>query len=222
MSSYFMRRDGVLHGPYTFKQLSAAAQSGKLVTSDEISRSENGPWTLAAKIPQLAPHLPEPTNEPEPIYAKPDARNLEPDESVLLNDYQTAIQETQEEEQKKESVKQTSSPVPNRTVKPSGKLDYPAIEVPIRRTIAEWLLAIFGIVEFLCFKVLVFLELGAGIGRRFRDDNAVGATANAMELGVLVLAAWLNAIFVALIFIYIKIRQQTRIQAFKATQNEFR
>jgi hypothetical protein len=71
MSSYFMRRDGVLHGPYTFQQLTAAAKSGKLETSDEISRGENGPWTLAAKIPQLAPHLPEPAPAPPPPEENP-------------------------------------------------------------------------------------------------------------------------------------------------------
>jgi hypothetical protein len=43
----------------------------------------------------------------------------------------------------------------------------------------------------------------------------MGAAANVLEVGLIVLAGWLNAIFVVLILIYVKIRQHTRIQALK-------
>lgn len=73
MSSYFMRREGVLHGPYTIQQLVAASKSGKLNASDEIGRSQEGPWYQAAKVPQLEPYFPAPVAAPplpvDPPYA---------------------------------------------------------------------------------------------------------------------------------------------------------
>jgi len=136
---------------------------------------------------------------------------------------QAAIQVMQMEEQKEEAVNVQPTPVvPTNTARPSAKFEYPAIEIPIRRTFSESLLAVFGLVQFVWFTLFIFNKFERGMGRRFQDDNAIGATANATELGVLALAAWLNAIFVVLIFIYIKVSQQTRIQAIEAMKDEFR
>ncbi|MFN7772092.1 MAG: DUF4282 domain-containing protein [Planctomycetota bacterium] len=90
MSSYFMRRDGVLHGPYTIQQLVAASKSGKLNASDEIGRSEDGPWYQAAKVPQLEPFFPKPIAAPPlPIDSPSKSEEEAADTAPAFRTYQT-------------------------------------------------------------------------------------------------------------------------------------
>ena len=50
---YFIRRRGRVFGPFQASELRKLAQSGKLVTSDDIARDRDGPWTASKNVPTL-------------------------------------------------------------------------------------------------------------------------------------------------------------------------
>jgi predicted RNA-binding Zn-ribbon protein involved in translation (DUF1610 family) len=55
-----------------------------------------------------------------------------------------------------------------------------------------------------------FFVVNLNYGSRFQDDNAVGATANILELGLVVFASWCWCFFAVAIFFYVKLRQLVR------------
>ncbi len=84
------------------------------------------------------------------------------------------------------------------------------------RTRFEVFLQLGAAIEFVLTKAWAFwMIFYFGTGIRFQSGNAIGATANTLELGFVVFVAWMNAIFVAFIFVYVKLRQIARIQAAK-------
>lgn len=49
-SEYWVRRQGKVHGPFTYKQVTGGVKSGKLAASDEVATAQGGPWTPIAKV----------------------------------------------------------------------------------------------------------------------------------------------------------------------------
>jgi hypothetical protein len=52
--SLYMRRDGSVSGPFSNKEIFAMARAGDLLPTDELSRSESGPWRPAEQVGGLA------------------------------------------------------------------------------------------------------------------------------------------------------------------------
>lgn len=55
MTSYFINRNGAIHGPFSTAQIEAGARNGKLSASDKIAPSRDGPWA-ALKMNSLPDH----------------------------------------------------------------------------------------------------------------------------------------------------------------------
>lgn len=44
MTSYFIKRNGAVHGPFSITQIEAGIRNGKLSASDKVAQSRDGPW----------------------------------------------------------------------------------------------------------------------------------------------------------------------------------
>ena len=55
MTSYFINRNGAIHGPFSIPQIEAGVRNGKLSASDKIAPGRDGPWA-ALKMNSLPDH----------------------------------------------------------------------------------------------------------------------------------------------------------------------
>jgi hypothetical protein len=70
--NWYLQKNGAVHGPYTIAQLASGAKSGKLLATDRLSGSMNGPWSYASMLPELSVYFdPVELDNQMPAYQAP-------------------------------------------------------------------------------------------------------------------------------------------------------
>jgi hypothetical protein len=57
-SSWYVRKNGVVHGPASLEDLQQLLRAQQITSNDEAGTSQNGPWQPLAKLPEFAPVRP--------------------------------------------------------------------------------------------------------------------------------------------------------------------
>ena len=57
-SSWYVRKNGVVHGPASLENLQQLLRAQQITLNDEAGASQNGPWQPLAKCPEFAPVRP--------------------------------------------------------------------------------------------------------------------------------------------------------------------
>jgi hypothetical protein len=182
---YFMK-NGRKMGPLSSKTIVDLAASGKLLPTDSIQKKGAATWQEASAVKGLFPKSP----IPETIPTNPDD-SAEPFLDAALPVEDSSL---------------TPPPIPRQTI-PKDKVilsrhaDMTVIDIILR--VAGLLLIVGGI-------VWLAMMLVQGYGHRFREDNAVGATANAAEAIWLSLVAWLHILGGISLYLYSSVRRIRR------------
>lgn len=183
---YFMK-SGRKIGPLSSKTIVDLAASGKLLPTDRIQKKGAASWEEAGAVKGLFPNVSVPATASSEFGEFAEAL---PDAVAPLED-------------------SPSTPPPPNSRPPSPK-DKGALSPHADMTAFDIILRVVGLLLIIGGIVWFAVMLGQGYGHRFRDDNAMGATANAAEAIWLSLVSWLHILGGLSLYLYSSVRRIRR------------
>ena len=188
---YFMK-SGRKIGPLSSKTIVELAASGKLLPTDRIQKKGAASWQEASSVKGLF------TKDEVPATAANEDHEFAeavPDATI------PAI--TRE-------VEGSPLPPPPSIPRQPGQNDKEALSPHADMTVIDIMLRVAGLLLIIGGILWFVAMFGHGYGHRFKEDNSMGATANAAEAIWVNLTAWLNILGGLSLYLYSSVRRIRR------------